>query len=155
MALKASGRIQDFPVLWGNSRIKGQCFLMGLLDGTQSLLSPGPQERATLQGQLFLTPGGGRGLPLVPGAQELTFHRFSREGMVGPLLFCPPASPALGKVPLGRPWPPSPSTVQLSRYELGEDGVTSRHRKVTMCPRGLGCLGRKAQPMRDGDATGN
>ena len=57
-------------MLWGNSRSKGQCFLMGLLDGTQSVLSPGPQEGATLQGQLFLTPGAGRGLPLVPGAQE-------------------------------------------------------------------------------------
>lgn len=129
MAFKASGRIQDFPVLWGNSRIKGQCFLMGLLDGTQSLLSPGPQEGATLQGQLFPTPGAGRGLPLVPGAQELTFHGVSRERMVGPLLFCPPGSPALRKVPLGHPRPPSPSTVQLSRYKLGEDGVTSRQEK--------------------------
>lgn len=115
LASKASGRIQDFPGLWGNSRIKGQCFLMGLLDGTQSLLSPGPQEGATLQGELFLTPGPGRGLPLVPGAQELTFHGVSRERMVGPLLFCSPASPALRRVPLGPPWPPSPSTVQLSR----------------------------------------
>lgn len=102
-------------MLWGNFRIKGQCFLMGLLDGTQSVLSPGPQEGATLQGQLFLTPGAGRGLPLVAGAQELTFHGVSRERMVGPRLFCPPGSPALRKVPLGHPRPASPSTVQLSR----------------------------------------
>lgn len=123
LASKASGRIQDFPVLWGNSRIKGQCFLMGLLDGTQSLLSPGPQEGATLQGELFLTPGPGRGLPLVPGAQELTFQRVRRERMVGPLLFC---TLCLSCPQEGTSWPSmAPITLHCSAEQVRAGGRRS------------------------------
>lgn len=139
-------------MLWGNFRIKGQCFLMGLLDGTQSVLSPGPQEGATLQGQLFLTPGAGRGLPLVPGAQELTFHGVSREDGWPPSLLpswlsCPQEGAS------------GPSTARITLHCSAEQVRTGGRRSHKQARKGtvrlLGRLGRKAQLVRDGDATGN